>query len=101
MLSTLITSRWFKPRTANVAVRRSIGQFGSALTAQHGHEYTLPSLVFNISHTQRYHAQTRTAGYGHLYRGRYKSPPVEIGPHFLTLVRYVERNPQRAGLPSH
>ena len=51
-----------------------------------------------LTHTQRYHARTRTAGYGHLYQGRYKSLPVETGQHFLTLVRYVERNAQRAGL---
>ena len=51
-----------------------------------------------LTHTQRYHAQTRTAGYGHIYQGRYKSLPVETGQHFLTLVRYVERNAQRAGL---
>jgi len=51
-----------------------------------------------LTHTQRYHAQTRTAGYGHIYQGRYKSLPVETGPPFLTLVRYVERNAQRAGL---
>jgi putative transposase len=51
-----------------------------------------------LTHTQRYHAQTRTAGYGHLYQGRYKSLPVETGQHFLTLVRYVERNAKRAGL---
>jgi putative transposase len=50
-----------------------------------------------LTHTQRYHAQTRTAGYGHIYQGRYKSLPVETGQHFLTLVRYVERNAQRAG----
>ena len=51
-----------------------------------------------LTHTQRYHAQTRTAGYGHIYQGRYKSLPVEKGGHFLTLVRYVERNAKRAGL---
>jgi putative transposase len=51
-----------------------------------------------LTHTQRYHARTRTAGYGHVYQGRYKSLPVELGGHFLTLVRYVERNAQRAGL---
>jgi len=33
-----------------------------------------------------------------IYQGRYKSLPVETGPHFLRLVRYVERNAQRAGL---
>ncbi len=51
-----------------------------------------------LTHTQRYHAKTRTVGYGHIYQGRYKSLPVEEDGHFLTLVRYVERNAQRAGL---
>ena len=51
-----------------------------------------------LTHSQRYHAQTRTAGYGHIYQGRYKSLPVETGQHFLTLVRYVERNGKRSGL---
>jgi len=51
-----------------------------------------------LTHTQRYHAKTRTAGYGHIYQGRYKSLPVEGDSHFLTLVRYVERNARRAGL---
>ena len=51
-----------------------------------------------LTHTQRYHARTRTAGYGHIYQGRYKSLPVELGGHFMTLVRYVERNAKRAAL---
>jgi putative transposase len=50
------------------------------------------------THTQRYNARTRTVGYGHLYQGRYKSLPVERDDHFLALVRYVERNAQRAAL---
>src|SRR5271169_3327659 len=49
-----------------------------------------------LTHTQRYHAQTRTVGYGHLYQGRYKSLPVQMGGHFMNLVRYVERNAKRA-----
>ena len=51
-----------------------------------------------LTHTQRYHAKTRTVGYGHVYQGRYKSLLVESDSHFLTLVRYVERNAKRAGL---
>jgi putative transposase len=51
-----------------------------------------------LTHTQRYHSQTRTAGYGHVYQGRYKSLAVESDRHFLTLVRYVERNAKRAAL---
>jgi putative transposase len=51
-----------------------------------------------LTHTQRYHAHTRTVGYGHVYQGRYKSLPVERNSHFLGLIRYVERNALRAGL---
>ena len=51
-----------------------------------------------LTHTQRYHARTRTVGYGHVYQGRYKSLLVESDLHFLSLVRYVERNAKRAGL---
>jgi putative transposase len=51
-----------------------------------------------LTHTQRYHAKSRTVGYGHVYQGRYKSLPVEQDPHFLAVVRYVERNAKRAGL---
>ncbi len=43
-----------------------------------------------MTHTQRYHAKTRTVGYGHVYQGRYKSLLVESDGHFLALVRYVE-----------
>ena len=51
-----------------------------------------------LTHTQRYHAKTRTVGYGHVYQGRYKSLLVQSGSHFLALVRYVESNAKRAGL---
>ena len=51
-----------------------------------------------MTHTQRYHAKRQTVGYGHIYQGRYKSLLVEADRHFLTLVRYVERNAKRAGL---
>jgi len=51
-----------------------------------------------LTHTQRYHSQSGTVGYGHVYQGRYKSLPVEQDKHFLALVRYVERNARRAAL---
>jgi putative transposase len=50
------------------------------------------------THTMRWHAHYHTAGQGHLYQGRFKAFPVEEDQHFYTLVRYVERNPLRAGL---
>ena len=35
---------------------------------------------------------------GHLWQGRFKSFPVQEDKHLLTVLRYVERNPLRAGL---
>ena len=49
-------------------------------------------------HTQRWHAHNGSTGTGPLYQGRYKAFPVQADAHFLTLCRYVERNPLRAGL---
>ena len=66
-----------------------------------------------VTHTQRWHAAHRTAGTGHVYQGRYKSFPIQQtrpaaaqramgllagGDALLSVLRYVERNPVRAGL---
>lgn len=51
-----------------------------------------------VTHSQRFHAHHGTAGMGHVYQGRFKSFPVASDEHLLTLLRYVERNPLRAGL---
>jgi putative transposase len=51
-----------------------------------------------LTHTQRRHARRRSAGGGHLYQGRFKSFPVEGDGHYLTVLRYVERNALRARL---
>jgi len=51
-----------------------------------------------VTHTQRWHAKHHTQGTGPLYQGRFKSFPVDEDRHLLTLLRYVERNPLRAGL---
>lgn len=36
-------------------------------------------------------------GQGTLYQGRYRSAPVEGDDHLLMVVRYIGRNPVRAG----
>ena len=51
-----------------------------------------------LTHTQQYHVQTKTIGYGHLYQGRYKSFLIEKESYLLTVIKYVERNPVRARL---
>jgi len=51
-----------------------------------------------LTHTQRWHATTKTIGYGHLYQGRYKSFLVEEDSYLWTLLAYVECNAIRAKL---
>jgi putative transposase len=51
-----------------------------------------------LTHTQRWHQHRHTVGEGHVYQGRFKSFPVETSEYVLTVCRYVERNPIRAGL---
>ncbi len=50
------------------------------------------------THTRRWHTKKGTIGHGHLYQGRYKSFICQADFYFLSLVRYVERNPERAKL---
>lgn len=52
----------------------------------------------SITHAQRWHAHHATTGMGHVYQGRFKSFPVSDDEHLLAVLRYVERNPLRAGL---
>ena len=51
-----------------------------------------------VTHTQRWHAAHGTTGIGHVYQGRFKSFPVQSNEHYLTVLRYIESNPMRAGL---
>jgi putative transposase len=53
-----------------------------------------------MTHAERWHAFRGTTGTGHLYQGRFKNFPVEDDKHYLTVCRYVEANPVRAGLVS-
>jgi putative transposase len=50
------------------------------------------------THTRRWQERYQEVGFGHLYQGRFKSFAVQDDAHFLTVARYIERNPLRAGL---
>jgi putative transposase len=51
------------------------------------------------SHVRRYHRQAGTSG--HVWQGRFKAFPIQKDEHLLAVLRYVERNPLRAGLVAH
>jgi putative transposase len=48
------------------------------------------------AHVRRYHQHYRSSG--HVGQGRFKAFPIEQDDHLPTVLRYVERNPLRAGL---
>ena len=50
------------------------------------------------NHTQAVHVRMCTIGHGHLYQGRYKSSVIEKDDYYLSVLRYIERNPVRAFL---
>ncbi|MHC4620275.1 MAG: transposase [Planctomycetota bacterium] len=90
----------------------AVERFGVRLTAycimgNHWHMVAWPEFDdqlshfikwLTVTHAQRWHAAHGTAGMGHIYQGRYKSFPVASDGHYLTVLRYVESNPLRAGI---
>ena len=48
------------------------------------------------THVRRYLRHYRSSG--HVWQGRFKGFPAEEDEHLLTMLRYIERNPLRAGL---
>jgi putative transposase len=48
------------------------------------------------AHVRRYDKHYHSSG--HVWQGRFKAFPIEEDDHLLTVLRYVERNPVRAGL---
>lgn len=48
------------------------------------------------AHVRRYHCHYDSSG--HVWQGRFKSLPIQSDEHLTIVLRYVERNPLRAGL---
>jgi len=51
-----------------------------------------------LTHSVRWHKHYHSTGSGHVYQNRFKAFAVAEDEHLLTVLRYVERNPLRAGL---
>jgi putative transposase len=79
--------------------------FGYCLMTNHFHLLLQPGAGQNISrilqslsvaHTWRFHRTHRSLG--HVWQGRFKSPVIQDDEHLLTVLRYIEANPLRAGM---
>jgi putative transposase len=53
-------------------------------------------LWLTTAHVRRYHQHYHSSG--HVWQGRFRSFPLQEDLHLLTVHRYIERNPLRAGL---
>jgi REP-associated tyrosine transposase len=84
--------------------RKPFDLFGYCLLNNHFHllirpiETTISRLVQSllVSHTHRYHKHYCSSG--HVWQGRFKSPVIQDDEHVLTVLRYIEANPLRAGI---
>jgi putative transposase len=83
--------------------RADVELFGFCLMSNHWHLVLRPRSGGDMAgylswltntHVKRYRSKYRRSS-GHLYRGRYKSFPVQEDGHLLMLMRYVEANPLR------
>lgn len=78
---------------------------GYCLMPNHFHLALWPLGDHDISRWMQWLLTTHVHGYrkthrstGHIWQGRFKAFPIEEDHHLLTVLRYIERNPLRAGL---
>lgn len=90
---------------ATAKTKVAIKVFGFCLMPNHFHLVVQPARADALSpfmqwwltsHVRRYHRHYRSSG--HVWQGRFKSFPIQQDGHLLTVLRYVLRNPLRAGL---
>jgi putative transposase len=97
----------FLNAVADLKDRRPFALYGYCLMRNHIHlllrprESSISRVVQSllVSHTQRFHRFHRSSG--HVWQGRFKSPVIQDDDHLLTVLRYIEANPLRAGLVQH
>jgi putative transposase len=92
----------FEHVLAEPAARQDMRLLAYGVMPIHFHLVLWPRLDRDLSrfmrwltmiHTQRWHAHRHSAGSGHVYQGRFKSPVIQDDGHLLTVFRYIEANP--------
>jgi putative transposase len=95
----------FLKALAHACIEIAMPVLGFCLMPNHFHLVVQPQGDGDLSrwmhwvlntHVRRYHQHYQSSG--HIWQGRFKSFPIEEDEHLLTVLRYVERNPVRAGL---
>jgi putative transposase len=89
------------------SVRLPMGLLAYCLMPNHFHLVVRPFGDGDLSRWMQWLMTTHVRRYlkhyghtGHVWQGRFKAFPTQTDDHLITVVRYVERNPLRAGLVS-
>jgi putative transposase len=105
VFNTLSDYRAFRRLMQTAKERWPVRTLAYCLMPNHFHLVVQPELGEELSnfmqwlmtsHVRRHHQRRGTSG--HVWQGRYKSFRIECDSHLLVVMRYVERNPVRAGL---
>jgi putative transposase len=92
---------------AEAASRYPVELLGYCVMPNHWHLLAMSERHDGISrymgwltgtHAKRHRRVHGTIGWGHVYKERFWSDPVEDERHFFTVLRYIEANPKTAGL---
>src|SRR5262245_27775350 len=95
----------FLDALAQTRRRYPFALYGYCLMSNHFHLLVAPApgqsispilQSLTIAHTRHYHK--RHASSGHVWQGRFQSPLIQDDDHALTVLRYIEANPLRAGM---
>ena len=97
--------RAFLRALGQTQLRYAFELYGYCLMGNHFHLLLAPApgqsvsrilQSLTVAHTWRYHKAHATSG--HVWQGRFKSPVVQSDEYALTVLRYIEANPLRAGM---
>ena len=87
------------------SVRLPMGLLGYCLMPNHFHLVLRPNADGDLSRWMQWLLTTHVRRYlrhyghtGHVWQGRFKAFSIQDDEHLITVVRYVERNPLRAGI---
>jgi putative transposase len=70
--------------------------FHLLLQPENGQSISRIMQSLTVAHTWHYHRAYQSVG--HVWQGRFRSPVIQDDGHALTVMRYIEANPLRAGM---
>lgn len=107
LIADVVDARLFQGAMRDALLLHPVDLLGWCLMPNHWHlllrpqvAEALPAFVrwLTLAHSRRWQVLHGRPGQGTLYQGRYRSVRIEGDAHLLTVLRYIERNPVRAGL---